>query len=133
MKLIPATPLVPTPVSPRLPRDEVRIEYMDGERGLRHRLVVNGSAQDHWTIYEHPSEHQGYMGFTQYWGQERIVKISEHPTKSLVVCPVCGEPTGWDGDTFAPDVCEHERKLWKDRISIWYKPDEVPPMPIREA
>lgn len=53
-----------------------RIRHQFNQFG-RHRLVVDEVIGD-WCMYEHVAECDGYMGFTQYYGDTaRVVKIEE--------------------------------------------------------
>lgn len=115
--------------------------FMEFNRKGQFRLVVNGE-RSRWTPYEAICEFRGYMGFTQYWsGHERIVRISNDiklkPHEVVNVCIECGKPTGWNGETYAPDVCEHEIAAWDKMASMSLFTGggkEAPtPAPIREA
>ena len=92
---------------------EIFMEY-NGEGG--HRLVVDGERSD-WRMYEYPIEFKGYMSFTQYWSDnehplERIIKVKDvKASKAPVsVCRECGQPDGWNGESFGPDACVHQRE-----------------------
>lgn len=113
--------------------------YVEFDECGWHRLVVNGKASS-WTMYEHPCFFEGYSFLTEYWGYEKgqLFKVVEcEPTEaSYCVCHECGKPSGWNGKTFAPSVCQHLRKQW-EKTNLMFKRmgyDSVPsvPFPVRE-
>jgi hypothetical protein len=96
--------------------DKVLMEFDD--RGS-FRLVVNGEHSE-WSIYEHPCIFKGYIGMTQYYDdKEQIYVIGSNvtPVEVVPVCRECSKPSGWNGESYGPEVCEHLRKQY-DMIPI---------------
>ena len=92
--------------------------YMEFNPSGRHRLVVDDERSG-WIPYEHPCRFKGYIALTQYYDdQERIYKVEEiGPAQPPIsVCPVCGQPDGWDGQagTFGPTFCAHQRARYSE-------------------